>query len=220
MSLPKSIVLEGNILEDFLQMSGFFEALDRWEGHKSSYTLTAERLFDGDKHAWSMFVDLFFPETVPQMRKLNDGTFSLTPAVYYNTWLERWELNEDMYTKEEIDALFDFLLIDKDIHDTVIDYIKAVHARYRGNSPSFRYASAAPRLPPPPSRNEFNFPNESNNGGLSESEENENNVQLGFKNEEEEEAYGKLKSANYKRYAPNGGKRRRNKTKKLKKRSS
>lgn len=55
--------------------------------------------------------------------------------------------------------------------------------------------------------------NENNFGNNNESNNNENELEMGFKNEEEEEAYKKLKAANYRRFAPGGGKR---KTRKLK----
>lgn len=217
MAFPTSLSLEGDTLEDFLQFSGFFQALDRWEGHKNSYTLTAKRLFDDDQPTWRFFVELFFPDKAPTLRKINNGVFSLVGLFHYNKRGD-FTLNQDIYTDEDVDDLFDFLLIDVDVKEAVLNYIKDLHFHVQG-----RPARPEP-LPPrvvQPARNEFNvFFNGNNTFPNNESEENENNVQLGFKNDEEEEAYGKLKSANYKRFAPNGGKRRKNKTKKLKKRSS
>jgi hypothetical protein len=213
MPFPASIVLEGDILDDFLEISHFFQALDRWEGHKSSYTLNAKKMFDDDQLAWKLFVEIFFPDKVSKLRKLNNGSFSLVPIFHYNDMGE-FTLNEVVYTRDDLLTLFDYLLIDPAMQDSVMNYIKDLHFHFQGKpAPPHRFAAPIPRA----NANNFNdFYNGTNNFANNESEF-ETNIEIGFKNEEEEEAYGKLKTSNYKRYAPNGGKR---KTRKLKKRSA
>lgn len=219
MSYPTHILLEGDTLKDFIEMSGFFTTLDRWEGHKASYTLTAKRLFDDDLHTWRMFVDLFFPDKVPQLRKLNNGTFSLVPVFTY-TRDGTFGLNEQMYTIEEVHALFDYLLIDPTIYNPVMDYIKDLHSHVRGRP-------APPRLVPPSlpafdrSRGSFDFStNEDTNLASNKGTDNQPNLKLGFKNDEEEALYRKLPGKNYNRFARNGGKRRGRTTRKVHTRSS
>ena len=211
---PQSITLEGVVLEDIIAASDFFKVLDRWEGHKKSYTLTAEKLFDNDQYMWRMFVDLFFPEKIPELPKMNNGTFRLTRAFMWGPG-ELFGLNESMYPLEDVHALFDFLMIDRQDWDAVMRYLEDVHYVHQKRPPppptyqqSKYVRQYNPNLSLTPRYNENNFA--SNN----ESEP-ENEVELGFKNEEEEEAYGKLKPANQKRYGYQGGKR---KTRKLKRR--
>jgi hypothetical protein len=224
---PKSIVLQGDILEDFLQMSDFFKGIDRWEGHKSSYTLTAERLFDGDQNAWKLFLDIFFPDKVSQLKRLNNGTFSMVPVFNYDEY-GNYTLTDRWYTMDYVKALFDFLMIPKEIEKDVYEYVKNLHFhRAKKPSPPFRNP---PKVPSPSKenleqyynllRNNHNFFRTFNvNEYYNNNETYEPNVELGFKNEEEEEAFGKLTRSNYSRYAPEGGKRRVRKTRKLKKKS-
>ena len=121
---PDSVVVEGDVLKDLIQMSDFFFLLDKWEGHKPSYTLTADSLFDGDKNAWRLFIDIFIPEVAPQDRGIYP--FAYLPNGQF--WL-----NENMYIQEYVNALFDYLMIDPKLWHDVMKYLASVHYSVQGN---------------------------------------------------------------------------------------
>lgn len=212
MAYPDKIVIEGDLLEDFLKMSEFFKALDRWEGHKPSYTLTAENLFDNDKNAWHLFVNLFFPEMAPDLRKDPNGVYRMDRVF---TYLPdgTFGLNEKVYIREYVYGLFDFLMIEEDIWPQVMKYLANVHFVHQGKP--------APPSPPVPKirtpylRSGYNAnlaltPNRNENNENSNSE---NNLELGFQNSNEEEAYGRMSTKNRLKVAKYGGKKKTRKAK-------
>jgi hypothetical protein len=203
-TIPNQVVLKGIMLKEFLKLIPYFEILDRWEGHKPSYKLTADRLFEGDEGAWEMFVRLFFPFLAPKIRGeplfLADehGTFTLNP---------------NLYSEEEIQSLLAYLGVPQDRHSNLLRELHEVHALHAFytrpalslHSPSLRSGyNANLALTPNGNENTENYNANTEN-------ENENNL--------ENNVYGKLSSANYRRFM-GSTKSRKGKTKKLKKKSA
>lgn len=118
-SIPDTIVLRGRLLSEFKQSMPYFEALDRWEGHKPSYTLTAKRLFDGDQDQWDLFVRLFFPQLVPINRDAE--------LFVYNPLHNDLIVNETVYSTDDIEALLDYLLVPAGKIYSVMKELKELH---------------------------------------------------------------------------------------------
>jgi hypothetical protein len=202
-SIPNQVVLKGSMLKAFIKLIPYFEILDRWEGHKPSYKLTSDRLFEGDEGTWEMFVRLFFPFLAPKIRG---------ETLFLPDELGTFTLNPNLYSEEEIQGLLEYLGVPPERQFDLLRELHEVHTLHAFytrpalalHSPSLRSGYNA-NLALTPNGNENTTSYNANNEN-----ENENNL--------ENNVYGKLSSVNYRRFM-GSTKSRKGKTKKLKKKS-
>lgn len=196
-TFPSKIVLQGDMLAFFLKNMPYFTVLDQWEGHKPSYTLTADRLFEGDKDTWELFVRLFFPHLIPIERELE--VFKLNPAT------NEYEVNEEIFPQESIDILFDFFLVPRERQYTILRELKDFHKWQafvtRPAGPVRHIGPYNPNLSLTPDVSD----NENENEIYNANNENEN---------EEPNLYNRLTAKNYRRFVGVNPKSKRGKTKK------
>lgn len=198
---PTKVVLQGDFLNFFRKMMPYFTVLDQWEGHKPSYVLTADRLFEGDQDTWELFVRLFFPHLIPIERELE--VFKRNPVT------NEYELNKEVFPQESIDTLFDFFLVPAERHYTILRELKDLH-KWQAfvtrpaapvSNPYLRSYNPNLSLTPNVSDNE----NENENEAYHANNENEN---------EEPNVYNRLTAKNYRRFVGVNPKSKRGKTKK------
>ncbi len=209
--IPTKLTLKGSMLHAFLKHLPYFKIIDQWEGHKPSYTFTADRMFEGDEGTWEMFLRLFFPFSVPKIpdqpvfRAKEEGGF---------------EINQDLYTEEEINGLLDFFLVPTESRYDVLKGLYDIHKLH-----AFYTRSPSPHtlaLAALPSRYNANL---ALTPSVNESNDELNTVENDFynanneSNTENNNLYGKLSNANYRRFV-GSTKSRKGKTKKLKKKTT
>ena len=206
-NIPREIVLKGKMLKAFTKRIPYFEVLNRWEGRKPSYTLSAERLFEGDEGEWEMFVRVFFPFSAPQLRD---------QAVLETNEHGAFRINPDVYTKEEIEGLFDFLAIPQEKKYDLLKELSEVHTlhSFYTRRPSLSVglplrSGYNPNLALTPKTNENNVSYNANNENEQENNDNKN---------DNDNVYSKLSKANYTRFVGTP-KARKGKTRKLKKKT-
>lgn len=214
--VPKQIVLKGDLLKAFIKLIPYFEALDRWEGHKPSYTLSAERLFDGDEGVWEMFAHLFFPHLTPTFRVVNDpeSPVQFFNVFEYNTGTHDFILG-DAFPREDVYALLDYFLITPERRYDMIRELKDLHHWWfrihveqpftRIHAPNLRSGYNA-NLSLTPNVNENNMPPVVNNYNELNGTYNGNN--------EGNDPYNKLTITNYRRFVGPVPKSSKRKTKK------
>lgn len=198
---PDEIVIENPSF--LIEISDFFKAKHNFEGKPSTLKVSRKGLFGGDQDMWKLFVTLFFPKKVTQRNWRN--------ALYnYSNYGPR--LKEDKV--EEVDQLFDFLMINRSDYSRVLDilsrnqYIPHHSVRPKPSAYLRQYSSNLGNNNNQPNENNYNY------------NENENNYpEMGYANDEEEELVGKMSAKNFKKYgSQKGGKTR--KAKKSKKSKS
>ena len=178
-TVPSQIVLQGKMLQAFTHLLPYFEVLDRWEGHKPSYTLTANRLFEGDQATWEMFVRLFFPFVVPKIKVYNNDDSVRRLNLFQSTESGNSVLNESIYTMEEVRSLLEYFLVPPEKIGEVLRQLKEVHGYHAFltrpilsiRSPYLRSGYNA-NLALTPNINENNVTNNENYEANNENEEN------------------------------------------------
>lgn len=202
-------------LEFLLGVSGMIAAKHRFEGEPDTLTVSRKKLFGGDQEAWKLFVTLFFPEKVEQRNYANSIFTHYFPASGKAQRKLRFNKKEEFEAfKEEVETLFDYLIIKKEDYPAVLEHLR-IHSlnappetvaptRVRPSAPYVRqYSNNLGNLNNQPNENNFN--------------NNENNYpEMGYANSNEENLYGKLSSKNFKKYGK-GGAKRRGRTRKIKK---
>jgi hypothetical protein len=205
-TVPSQIVVRGKQLEAFTRILPYFEVLDRWEGHKPSYTLTANRLFEGDEATWEMFVRLFFPFLAPKIKVRQNNNSVRRLNLFEPTESGNSALNESIYTMEEVESLLEYFLVPPEKMKEVLRELKEVHGYHAFltrpvlsiRSPYLR-SGYNPNLSLTPNGNENNVTN--NENYEANDEEEENNLAE------------KLRNVNYRRFV-GSTKSRKGKTKK------
>lgn len=209
--MPTRIVLKGSMLKAFQKLLPYFEILDRWEGHKPSYVLSADRMFDGDEGSWEMFVRLFFPFLAPKIRGQ-----TIFQNVEINGVVVSYTVNEELYTREEINSLLAYLGVPEERQSEIYRELHEIHKLYNFYTRPPPTSSLSIALPPLRSGYNANLAltpnlNENNVNYNANNENNENNI-------ENDNLNRKLSRANYRRFV-GPMKSRKGKTKKLKKRT-
>ena len=204
-------------LNFLLRVSEMIAAKHHFEGEPDTLTVSRKKLFGGDQEAWKLFVTLFFPEKVEQRNYANSiFTHYFPPSGKVQRKLRFNQKEEFEAFKEEVETLFDYLMIKKEDYPAVLEHLRIhslnappepVAQRVRPSAPYVRqYSSNLGNLNNQPNENNFN--------------NNENNYpEMGYANEEEENLYGKLSAKNLKKYGK-GGAKRSGRTRKVKKSKS
>jgi hypothetical protein len=196
-SYPDKISIEGETLKYLKDHSELIAILLDNQGNEDSLELDAETLFGGDNEKWHLFLDLFFPEE--GYAKLFDVSAN-----------KKLTVKNSRGGQEALMDMLQYMMVNEP--GTELNFAKNQALR-QINAP----AVVAPRgvgvraplryVRRENNANQYNFeynnemyPNNNNN--------NENNVQLGYTNEEQT-LLGKLKGQAAKNFYPNqGGKRR------------
>jgi hypothetical protein len=196
---PEAIMIEGETLNHLKKHSELIAILLDNQGDEASLELDAETLFGGDREKWKLFLDLFFPEE--GYAKLFDVTANKKLKVKNARGGE--EALMDMLHYMMVNEPGKELNFAKNQALLQINAPAVVEPRGVGVRAPLRYVR----------RNNANlYPHnfENNNPWRNNNthENNENNVKVGYTNEEEA-MLGKLKGKMAKNYYPNeGGKRR------------
>jgi hypothetical protein len=229
-SIPRSRAI------NIINKSMLLDTLDELDGRKDPFVLQREYIMGGDPKFWGLMLDLIFPYDIPRHKPEHEpfifkkGGYSLNPR--------RW-LNPSDF-KEVVDYL---LFGDPKQMNTIVKEL--IYDRPGAPKLTKAEMAAAKRILTTEEKSfakkhqakaeekakaekakareeeENNFINRSNNYYYNDNENEYNNnnnkgINLGYKNEEEEAAFGLMKASNRKKYGYKGGKR---KTRKLKRKS-
>ena len=210
---PDHVILKGKAIEYFVRLSPLFDTFDEIAGRPNQLVLDSELFMEGDPTFWKLMVDFLFPYEVPRKYPSHqlfiftpDGNYYINPL--FNVTIDKLREVIDYLNighSRDMDALITHFVYDR---PGAPEQTKNAH---RVNVPPKEQTRPAFQTQQPTNSN---AENRWNNNGYSVP--NENNVEIGFRNEAEEEAYGKMSAANYARFKPQGGKINKSKTRKLK----